>query len=150
MVSREEQSWDLEWIKDIIPHRYPLLLVDRVLEIEPDKRIVAIKNVTADEEIFKGHFPGHAVLPGVFLVEGMAQAGGILLLHDDPHRRDKLLYFMSLDRARFRRPVVPGDQVRYEVDIVRRRASHCKLSGKAIVDGQVVAEAICTSAMIAR
>ena len=150
MVSREEKSWDLEWIKGIIPHRYPILLVDRVLEIEPDKRIVAIKNVTADEEIFNGHFPGHAVLPGVFLIEGMAQAGGILLMHDDPQRRDKLLYFMSLDRARFRRPVVPGDQVRYEVDIVRRRANHCKLSGKAIVDGQVVAEAICTSAMIAR
>ena len=150
MVSREAQNWDLEWIKGIIPHRYPILLVDRVLEIEPDKRIVAIKNVTADEEIFNGHFPGHAVLPGVFLIEGMAQSGGILLLHDDPQRQDKLLYFMSLDRARFRRPVVPGDQVRYEVDIVRRRANHCKLSGKAIVDGQVAAEAICTSAMIAR
>ena len=149
-MSREEQIWDVEWIKGIIPHRYPLLLVDRVLEIEPDKRIVAIKNVTADEEIFNGHFPGHAVLPGVFLIEGMAQAGGILLLHDDPNRQDKLLYFMSLDRARFRRPVVPGDQVRYEVDIVRRRANHCKLAGKAIVDDKVVAEAICTSAMIPR
>ena len=149
-MSGEELNWDLEWIKGIIPHRYPILLVDRVLEIEPDRRIVAIKNVTADEEIFNGHFPGHAVLPGVFLIEGMAQAGGILLLHDDPQRQDKLLYFMSLDRARFRRPVVPGDQVRYEVDIVRRRANHCKLSGKAIVDGQIAAEAICTSAMIAR
>ena len=150
MVSREEQIWDVEWIKEIIPHRYPILLVDRVLEIEPDKRIVAIKNVTADEEIFNGHFPGHAVLPAVFLIEGMAQAGGILLLHDDPDRQDKLLYFMSLDRARFRRPVVPGDQVRYEVDIVRRRANHCKLAGKAIVDDKIVAEAICTAAMIPR
>lgn len=150
MVSREEQMWDVEWIKGIIPHRYPILLVDRVLEIDPDKRIVAIKNVTADEEIFNGHFPGHSVLPGVFLIEGMAQAGGILLLHDDPDRLDKLLYFMSLDRARFRRPVVPGDQVRYEVDIVRRRANHCKLAGKALVDGNVVAEAVCTSAMIPR
>ena len=150
MVSPETQNCDLEWIKGIIPHRYPILLVDRVLEIEPEQRIVAIKNVTANEEIFNGHFPGHAVLPGVFLIEGMAQAGGILLLHDDPHRQDKLLYFMSLDRARFRRPVVPGDQVRYEVDVVRRRANHCKLSGKAIVDGQVAAEAVCTSAMIPR
>jgi beta-hydroxyacyl-ACP dehydratase FabZ len=149
-VSLEEIKWDVEWVKSIIPHRYPILLVDRVLEIEPEKRIVAIKNVTADEEIFNGHFPGHPVLPGVFLIEGMAQAGGILLLHDDPHRQDKLLYFMSLDRARFRRPVVPGDQVRYEVDVVRLRANHCKLSGKALVDGQVAAEAVCTSAMIPR
>lgn len=149
-MSREEVQWDVDWIKSIIPHRYPILLVDRILEIEPDKRIVAIKNVTAGEEIFNGHFPEHPVLPGVLLIEGMAQAGGILLMHDDPERQNKLLYFMSLDRARFRRPVVPGDQVRYEVDIVRRRANHCKLSGRALVDGQVAAEAICTSAMIPR
>ena len=149
-MSREDLTWDVEWIKSVIPHRYPILLVDRVLEIEPDKRIVALKNVTADEEIFNGHFPGHAILPGVFLVEGMAQAGGILLLHDDPQREEKLLYFMSLDRARFRRPVVPGDQVRYEVEIIRRRAHHCKLAGKAFVDGELVAEAISTSAMMQR
>jgi len=149
-VTREGSVWDLEWIKSVIPHRYPILLVDQVLKIEPGQRIVAIKNVTAEEEIFKGHFPGHAVLPGVYLVEGMAQTGGILLLHDDPDRESKLLYFMSVDRARFRRPVVPGDQIRYEVEVVRRRANHCKLSGKATVDGEVVAEAVCTSAMIPR
>jgi beta-hydroxyacyl-ACP dehydratase FabZ len=149
-VTREENAWDAEWIKTVIPHRHPLLLVDRVLEIEPGKRIVAIKNVTAEEEVFGGHFPGHPVLPGVYLVEGMAQTGGILLLHDDPDRQNKLLYFMSVDRARFRRPVVPGDQVRYEVEIQRRRANHCKLSGRAIVDDQVAAEAVCTSAMIPR
>ncbi len=146
----EGKRWDVEWIKSVIPHRYPILLVDRVLEIDPGERIVAVKNVTADEEIFKGHFPGHAVLPGVFLVEGMAQTGGILLLHDDPDRQNKLLYFMSVDRARFRRPVVPGDQVRYEVEILRRRANHCKLSGKALVDGEIAAEAVCTSAMMPR
>ena len=149
-MNPEGQRWDVEWIKSVIPHRDPILLVDRVLEIEPGKRITAIKNVTADEEIFNGHFPGHAVLPGVFLVEGMAQTGGILLLHDDPEREEKLLYFMSVDRARFRRPVVPGDQVRYEVEILRRRANHCKLSGRALVDGQVAAEAVCTSAMMPR
>ena len=150
MVTREESRWDKEWIKSVIPHRHPILLVDQVLEIEPNQRIVAVKNVTADEEVFAGHFPGHAVLPGVYLVEGMAQTGGILLLHDDPDRKKKLLYFMSVDRARFRRPVVPGDQVRYEVEILRRRANHCKLSGRALVDGQVAAEAVCTSAMIPR
>ena len=111
---------------------------------------MATKSVSASEEIFNGHFPGHPVLPGVFLVEGMAQTGGILLLHDDPDRENKLLYFMSVDRARFRRPVVPGDLVRYEVEVVRRRPNHCKLSGRALVDGDVAAEALCTSAMIPR
>ena len=149
-MSRDETVRDIEWVRSVIPHRYPILLVDRVLEIEPGKRIVATKCVTANEEVFNGHFPGHPVLPGIFLVEGMAQAGGILLLHDDPDREKKLLYFMSVDRARFRRPVVPGDEVRYEVEVVRRRPNHCKLSGNAIVDGKVVAEAICTSAMVDR
>ncbi len=141
---------DVEWIKTIIPHRYPILLVDRVLEIVPGKRIVATKCVSASDQIFNGHFPGHPVLPGVFLVEGMAQAGGILLLHDDPDRANKLLYFMSVDRARFRRPVVPGDLVRYEVEIIHLRPNHCKLSGRALVDGRVAAEAVSSSAMIER
>ena len=149
-MNPEGNGWNAEWIKSVIPHRHPILLVDRVLEIEPGERIVAIKNVTADEKIFAGHFPGHPVLPGVYLVEGMAQTGGILLLHDDPDRENKLLYFMSVDRARFRRPVVPGDQVRYEVEILHRRPNHCKLSGRALVDGKVAAEAVCTSAMMPR
>jgi beta-hydroxyacyl-ACP dehydratase FabZ len=141
---------DVRWIESVLPHRYPMLLVDRVLEIEPGRRIVAIKNVTINEGFFVGHFPGQPVMPGVLLVEGMAQAGGILLLHDIPNREQKLLYFMSIERARFRRPVVPGDQLRYEVEVVRMRSTTCKLSGRAIVDGEVAAEAVCLSAMVDR
>lgn len=149
-MSEEQIVRDLEWVKRIIPHRYPMLLVDRVVEIDPGRRIVAIKNVTGNEQVFNGHFPGHPVMPGVLLVEGMAQAGGILLLHDDPQRENKILYFMSIDRARFRRPVVPGDQVRYEIEVLRRRPSHCKLAGRAVVEGAVAAEAVCTSALMDR
>lgn len=142
--------WDVEWIMSVLPHRYPLLLIDRVLEIEPQKRIVALKNVTVNEPVFVGHFPGRPVFPGVLLVEGMAQAGGVLLLHDMPNRLDKLIYFMSIENAKFRRPVVPGDQVRFEVEVLRLRSLHCKLAGKAIVDGQVAAEAVLASAMVNR
>jgi len=143
-------SWNSEWIQTILPHRYPFLLVDRVLEMEPDKRIVALKNVTANEEFFLGHFPGHPVVPGVLLVEGMAQAGGILLLHDLPDRERKLLYFTSIENAKFRRPVVPGDQVRFEIEVLRRRALYCRLSGRALVDGQLAAEAILSAALVER
>lgn len=142
--------WDTRWIMQVLPHRYPLLLVDRVLEMEPGKRIVALKNVTINEEFFVGHFPGHPVMPGVLLVEGMAQAGGILLLHDHPDADGKLVYFMGIDKARFRRPVVPGDQVRYEVEVLRLRQTHCKLACKALVDGKVAAEAVVSSAMVDR
>ena len=147
-MTDESSMKDISWILDVLPHRYPMLLVDRVLELEPEKRIVAIKNVTFNEPYFNGHFPGVPVMPGVLLIEGLAQAGGILLLHD--RRDDRLVYFMSIERAKFRRPVVPGDQVRYEVEILRLRSSHCKFSGRALVDGQVVAEGICSSAMVQR
>jgi 3-hydroxyacyl-[acyl-carrier-protein] dehydratase len=143
-------TWDIEWIQSILPHRYPILLVDRVLEIEPKKRIVAVKNVTITEPVFLGHFPGRPVMPGVFLVEGMAQAGGILLLHDMPDRENKLIFFMGIEGAKFRRPVLPGDQIRYEVDVLRLRSLHCKLSGKVFVDGQLAAEAVISSAMVSR
>ena len=142
--------WDIEWVMSVLPHRYPLLLVDRVLEIEPKKRIVAVKNVTAAEPVFQGHFPGRPVMPGVFLIEGLAQAGGLLLLHDMPDRESKLIYFMGIEEAKFRRPVVPGDQVRYEVEVLRLRSSHCKLAGKVLVDGQLAAEAVISSAMVDR
>jgi len=141
---------DLGWITSVLPHRYPMLLVDRVLSLTPGQSITAIKNVTINEPYFLGHFPGQPVVPGVLLIEGMAQAGGILLLHDVEDRGSKLLYFMSIDRARFRRPVVPGDQIRYEVEILRLRTTTCKLSGRAMVDGEVAAEAICLSAIVDR
>ncbi len=140
---------DIRWIMSVIPHRYPLLLVDRVLELEP-KRIVAVKNVTINEEFFSGHFPGRPVMPGVLVIEGMAQAGGILLLHNRPERESKLIYFTSIDKARFRRPVVPGDQLRFEIDILRLRETYCKLSARALVDGEVVAEALLSSAIVDR
>jgi len=136
-----EGPWDVRWIQSILPHRYPMLLVDRVLEIEPKKRIVAIKNFTINEEFFQGHFPGHPIVPGVLLVEAMAQVGGILVLHDDPDRARKLLIFMAIERARFRRPIVPGDQVRFEVEVLRLKAAHCKLAAKAFVDDKLHAEA---------
>jgi 3-hydroxyacyl-[acyl-carrier-protein] dehydratase len=149
-VSESQPAWDVEWIRTILPHRYPFLLVDRVLEIEPEKRIVALKNVTANEEIFQGHFPGRPVMPGVLVLEGMAQAGGILLLHNRPDRDGKLLLFTGIERARFRRPVVPGDRLRYEVEVQRLRAAHCRLGAKALVDGELAAEAIVSSAMVDR
>ena len=143
-------KWDIEWILSVLPHRYPLLLVDRVLELEPGRRIVAIKNVTINEPFFAGHFPGRPVVPGVLLVEGMAQAGGLLLFSDVADRSSKLLFFASIEEAKFRRPVVPGDQIRYEVEVLRLRSTYCKLAGKALVDGQIAAEAICSSAMVDR
>jgi beta-hydroxyacyl-ACP dehydratase FabZ len=143
-------KWDVEWILSVLPHRYPFLLVDRVLEVEPGKRIVAIKNVTINEPFFAGHFPGRPVVPGVLLIEGMAQAGGLLLLGDVPDRASKLLLFAGIDGAKFRRPVVPGDQIRYEIEVLRLRSTYCKLSGRVMVDGQLAAEAVISSAMVDR
>ena len=148
--SEPTPKWDIEWILSVLPHRYPILLVDRVLEMEPRKRIVAIKNVTINEPIFLGHFPGRPVLPGVLMIEGMAQAGGLLLLSDIPDRQNKLLYFASIEEAKFRRPVVPGDQLRYEIEVLRLRSTYCRLAGKALVNGQVAAEAVLSSAMVDR
>lgn len=149
-MSRDSSVWDNRWIQSILPHRYPFLLVDRVLEMEPSKRIVAVKNVTANEPFFVGHFPGHPVMPGVLVVEGMAQAGGILLLHNLPDREKRLVYFAAIDRARFRRPVRPGDQLRYEVEVLHLRTTFCKLRGRALVDGNLAAEALLASAMVDR
>jgi beta-hydroxyacyl-ACP dehydratase FabZ len=140
----------IEWILSMLPHRYPMLLVDRVLENEPRKRIVAIKNVTINEPFFIGHFPGKPVMPGVLVVEAMAQAGALLLLQEVQERQGKLLYFTGISEAKFRRPVVPGDQLRFEIDVVRIRSGHSRLSCRALVDGHLVAEAVLSSTMVDR
>jgi len=149
-ASGQAEDWDNRWIQQVLPHRYPFLLVDRVLEIEPGKRVVAIKNVTVNEEFFLGHFPGHPVMPGVLILEALAQAGGILLLHDMADRASKLLYFTGIERARFRRPVVPGDQLRLEIEVLNLRSNFCRLQARALVDGKVAAEAVLSSATVSR
>ncbi len=130
---------DIDAIIDHLPHRYPFLLVDRVVEITPEERILAIKNVTINEPFFQGHFPGHPIMPGVLIVEAMAQAGGLLLL-DLFDSTTQVVYFLGLDDVRFRQPVVPGDQLELEVEIVQRRGSLFKMRGVSRVDGKVVAE----------
>jgi len=137
-------------IMKILPHRYPMLLVDRVLEIESGKRIVAIKNVTANEQFFQGHFPGAPVMPGVLIIEAMAQCCAILFLRDLPDRDRKLFLFGGVDKARFRKPVFPGDQLRLECDLLQKRSSSLKMHGTATVEGSIVAEAEMLSIMVER
>lgn len=139
--------FDAKQIMSIIPHRYPFLLIDRIVEFEEKKRIVAIKNVTVNEPFFQGHFPGNPIMPGVLILEALAQAGGVLLLHSVPDREKKLVYFVGIDNARFRKPVLPGDILRLEVEIVNLRSWTCKLKAVAKVDGKIVAEAEIMSAM---
>ena len=132
---------DTNGIQKILPHRYPFLMVDAILEMERFKRIVGVKNVSINEAYFQGHFPGKPIMPGVLIIEAMAQTGGLLLLQEVADRESKLLYFVAVDNARFRRPVVPGEQLRLEVDVVSWRGNFCKLQGKATVNGELAAEA---------
>lgn len=131
---------DINEIRAILPHRYPFLLVDRIVELEAD-RVVGIKNVTANEPFFQGHFPDFPVMPGVLIVEAMAQTAGVLVLKSIPDRDNKLVLLVAVENARFRRPVVPGDSLRMEMKVIKRKASVAKMAGVATVDGVVVAEA---------
>ena len=142
---------DIQQIQEMLPHRYPFLLVDRILEIEPGRRVVGLKNVTINEAFFQGHFPGQPIMPGVLIIEAMAQVGGVLLmrtLNASPEK--KLLYFTGIDRAKFRKPVLPGDQVRFELELVHIRGRNSKMQARAYVEGKLVAEAELSCAIIDR
>ena len=143
-------TFNIQEIMDFLPHRYPFLLIDRVVEFEPTKRLVAIKNVTINEPFFQGHFPGYPIMPGVLVVEAMAQAGGIIMMAELPDRDKKLVVFTGIERAKFRRPVVPGDQLRIEVDVLSFRTRAGRIEGKAYVDGKLACQATLTCAVVPR
>ncbi len=132
---------DIQGIMDLLPHRYPILLVDRILDYEPGQWIRGLKNITMGDPIFQGHFPKQPVFPGVLLVEAMAQCGGCLVMQDIADRSKKVIYFMAIDGVKFRRPVVPGDQLVMEVKVIQNKGKICKMRGEAFVDGQKAVEA---------
>ena len=142
------QTMDIVEIMSILPHRYPFLLIDRVVEMERKQRIVAIKNVTMNEPHFQGHFPDYPIMPGVLMVEAIAQAGGALLLTEIPDRENKLMVFTGIDSAKFRKPVVPGDQLRIHVRKIKMRGNLLKFACEATVDGGKVAEAEISAMMV--
>ena len=137
-----QEPYDIQAIMKLMPHRYPFLLIDRVLKLVAGEEIVAIKNVTINEPFFQGHFPGKPIMPGVLIIEAMAQAGGILAYESiPPDSRSRLVYFMGMDKVKFRKPVVPGDQLQFEVKILKIRSKVVKIYGRAMVDNKLVAEA---------
>ncbi len=150
MPMQEIDMIDIRGIMELLPHRYPMLLVDRILEMEPKKRIVGLKNVTYNEEFFQGHFPGRPVMPGVMIVEAMAQTGGVLVGQQVETMEGHVIFFMSIDKVKFRIPVVPGDQLEMHVEVLFFRRNTCRLKGKAYVDGKLVAEAQFSSILVKR
>ncbi len=142
--------FDIQKIIEMLPHRYPFLLVDRIVELEPRQRIVGLKCVSANEPYFQGHFPGMPVMPGVLIIEALAQAAAALVLHEVPERAQRLVYFTGIDEARFRRPVGPGDVLRLEIDVLQLRPRAAKMKGIARVGTEVAAEAIIRSHMLDR
>jgi len=150
VAAQDSGALDINQIQALLRHRYPFLLLDRILELQRMKRVVGLKNVTINEPFFNGHFPGAPIMPGVLLVETMAQCGAVLLLTEIQDRNDKLVFFTGIERARFRRPVVPGDQLRIEVDVLVWRRITGRMDGKVFVDGKLVAEAIISCALVDR
>ncbi len=136
-----KEFFDINAILKIMPHRYPFLMIDKIIDLDPDKRVTALKNVTINEPFFQGHFPGHPIMPGVMILEAMAQAGGILLLNTVDKPEEHVVYFMAIDNARFRKPVLPGDQLRFELQMVSMRRKVCKMKGEAFVGDTLVTEA---------
>lgn len=145
---KELPTIDIQGIMELIPHRYPMLLVDRIVDYEKSKHIVGIKNVTMNEQFFQGHFPARPVMPGVLIVEAMAQTGGVLIMQEYDDIEEYVIFFMTVDKVKFRRPVIPGDQIRMEVEVLAHRRKICRLKGVAKVDGQVVASAEFSSMLV--
>jgi UDP-3-O-[3-hydroxymyristoyl] N-acetylglucosamine deacetylase/3-hydroxyacyl-[acyl-carrier-protein] dehydratase len=147
---KEGVVFDVTALQRILPHRYPFLLVDKIIDFQLNEKIVGIKNVSFNEEFFQGHFPGAPVMPGVLIIEGMAQTGGVLLLDGSSEQEDKLVFFMGINNAKFRRTVHPGDQLVYELTMKSRRSRVCQMEGKAYVDGQLVCEAELMASIVDR
>ena len=143
-------TYTIQEIMDFLPHRYPFLLIDRVVEFERTKRLVAIKNVTMNEPFFQGHFPGFPIMPGVLVIEAMAQAGAIIMMSEIPDRETKLAVFTGIERAKFRRPVTPGDQLRIEVDVLAFKSRLGRMEAKALIDGKVACQATLTCMVVPR
>ena len=138
-------SIEVEEIRSLLPHRYPFLLVDRIIALDPERRIIGLKNVTINEPFFQGHFPGRAIMPGVLIIEAMAQVGGILAIKSLPPGSKAVVFLAGINEARFRRPVVPGDQLRFEVETLKRREAYWKMLGKAFVGSDLASEAEVTA-----